>query len=195
VWVPDELGHAAALDLVLRELDLPLVEARPPQSVPVHNRVAGLLGRLSAHFYEMVAMAYHTIGAVNERLAFGAYTRIAEILDELGEHPIAETLFSPMRRDESMHLGYYRTYARQLRHRLAPWQLALVRALVVHTYAPVGAGMKRDKPLFADTLRALEDDPENPSIALAVQDIADELLAKDGTTLPPFAREAMRACL
>jgi hypothetical protein len=195
VWVPDELGHAEALARLLRALDLPPVEPRPADAVPIHNRVAGFLGRRSRHAYEMVSMTYHTIGAINERLALGAYGRIAEILDELGERPLIDAMFGPMRRDESMHLGYYRTYARQLRHRLKPWQLTLVRTLIVHTYAPVGAGERRDKPLFGETLRVLELDPDNPTIATAAHDIATELIAKEGRTLPPFALKAMRACL
>jgi hypothetical protein len=195
VWVPDELGHAEALGRLLRGLDLPPVDPRAADSVPVHNRVAGLLGRLSLRAYEIVSMTYHSIGAINERLALGAYTRIAEILDELGERPLVHAMFGPMRRDESMHLGYYRTYARQQRHRLKPWQLTLVRALIVNTYAPVGAGMKRDKPLFGDALRVLDDDPHNPAVAAAVHDIANELIAREGQSLPPFALTAMRACL
>lgn len=195
VWVPDELGHAEALSRLLRALGLSTVEPRPADAVPFHNRVAGRLGRQSRHAYEMVSMTYHTIGAMNERLALGAYGRIAEILHELGERHLVDAMFGPMRRDESMHLGYYRTYARQLRPRLKSWQLALVRALIVHTYAPVGAGEKRDKALFGETLRVLELDPENPSVATAAHDIATELIAKEGRTLPPFALKAMRACL
>ena len=195
VWVPDELGHAEALNRLLRALDLLAVEPRPADSVPFHNRVAGLLGRRSRHAYEMVSMTYHTIGAINERLALGAYGRIAEILHELGERPLVDAMFGPMRRDESMHLGYYRTYARQLRLRLKPWQLALVRTLIVHTYAPVGAGERRDKALFGDALRVLELDPENPTVASAAHEIAIELIAREGQPLPPFALKAMRACL
>ena len=193
--MPDELGHAEALGRLLVALDLPAVEPRPADTVPIHNRIAGLLGRHSRHAYEMVSMTYHTIGAINERLAFGAYSRIAEILDELGERPLVDAMFGPMRRDESMHLGYYRTYARQLRHRLKPWQLALVRTLIVHTYTPVGAGERRDKALFGDTLRVLELDPENPTVASAAHEIANELIAREGQSLPPFALKAMRACL
>ena len=195
VWVPDELGHADALERLLRRIGLAPVGHRSAQSVPLHNRVAGLLGRLSIHAYEMVSMTYHTIGAINERLALAAYGRIAEILDELGERPLVDHMFGPMRHDESMHLGYYRTYARQLRHHLAPWQLALVRALIVHTYAPVGAGLKRDKALFGETLRALDTDPQNPTVAGLVHDIANELLATHDRPVPPFALKAMRACL
>lgn len=58
-----------------------------------------------------------------------------------------------------------------------PWQLRVVRGLIVHTYAPVGAGRRSDRPLFGRALVALEDDPENPAIADAVDAIARDLLA------------------
>ena len=77
--------------------------------------------------------------------------------------------------------------------RLKPWQLTLVRALIVHTYAPVGAGERRDKALFGETLRVLELDADNPTVASAAHEIANELIAREGQTLPPFALKAMRA--
>jgi hypothetical protein len=194
-WVPDELGHAEAQEVLLTHLDLPLQEPRLDDAVPAHNGVAGLLGRLSRSAYEMTSMAYHAIGAINERLASAAYSRMAEILEEMGETRLAGTLFRPMRRDESLHLGYYRTYARQLRSRLAWWQLTAVRALIVQTYAPVGAGDRADKPLFGEALEVLEDDPENPAVAHAVHDIAHELLARTDRQLPPFVLQAMQSCL
>jgi hypothetical protein len=195
VWVPDELGHAAAQDLLLRALGLPIDEPRGAGAVPVHNRIAGRLGRMSSRAYEMVSMTYHAIGAINERMAMGAYGRMAEIATELGENEVAEVLLEPLRRDESGHLGYYRAYARQLRSRLADWQLAVVRTFIVATYAPVGAGEHADKAPFGRVLAALEDDPENPSIGGAVHDIAAELLAQPGHHLKPFVVRAMRRCV
>ena len=195
VWVPDERGHGEALERLLKTLGLPAYVPRGEEVVPLHNRIAGRLGRLSGHAYEMVAMTYHTIGALNERLAMGAYGQLATVASELGEDELVETLFSPLRRDESAHLGYYRTYARQLRPRLRRWQLAVVRALIVHTYAPVGAGCAPDKAPFGRVLIELENDPENPSIAELVHDIASELLARPNTTLPPFVHRALRGCL
>jgi hypothetical protein len=195
VWVPDELGHGDAQEMLLRHLDLPVFDPRGADVVPLHNRIAGFLGRLSRHAYEMVSMTYHTIGAINERLAMGAYGQMATIAAEVGESELAQKLFTHLRRDESGHLGYYRAYARQLRPRLKAWQLAVVRALIVHTYAPVGAGCAPDKAPFGRVLMLLEDDPEDPSVAGAVQDIAQELLAKPGTELPPFVLGAMHDCV
>lgn len=196
VWVPDERGHGTALEILLGRLGLPTYEPRPSDTVPPHNRVAGVLGRLSANAYEMVSLTYHAIGAINERLAMAAYTRMAEICRELDQHDLADTLLVPMRRDESLHLGYYRTYARQLRHRMSSWKLAAVRLLIVHTYSPVGAGQKPDKAPLGEVLFELEHDPENPSVAEAVQAVADELLAKrDGDALPPFVRTNLLQCL
>ena len=195
VWVPDELGHAAAQAILLERLQLPVYEARPADAAPIYNRIAGALGRISACTAEMVSLAYHSIGAINERLAMAAYGRMAEVADEIGEHELTQALFAPMRRDESAHLGYYRAHARQLGPCLAPWQRRLVRSVVVHTYAPVGARRPSDKAPFGRALAELEKDPQNPSIAPAVHQIAVELLAAPDQPMPPFVARSMRRCL
>lgn len=164
-------------------------------SVPITLPFAGLLGRRSARVYEVVSMIYHTIGAMNERLALGAYTEMGRVATNLGEIELATVLFGHLRRDESAHLGYYRTYARQLRNQLAPWQLAAARTIIVNTYAPVGAGDEKDKPLFGRVLTALEDDRANPRAAALLQAIAEELLARPGTSLPPFVATSLGQCL
>jgi hypothetical protein len=195
VWVPDELGHAAAQAVLLDRLQLPVYEARPADEAPLFYRFVGAVGRISARTADMVSLAYHSIGAINERLAMAAYGRMAEIADEIGEHELTQALFAPMRRDESAHLGYYRAHARRLGPYLAPWQRRLVRSVVVHTYAPVGARRPNDKAPFGRTLVELEQDPRHPSIAPAVQQIAVELLAAPDQPLPPFVARSMRHCL
>ena len=104
---------------------------------------------------------------MNERLAFSAYERMSEVLVELGEQALVETLMKPLRRDESAHLGYYRTAARDLRDRLDRWQLFVARNVIAHTYSPVGAGAPRDRPAFGATIRALgdSDDARRPGPA------------------------------
>ncbi len=194
-WVPDELGHAASQEVLLRALDLPTYEARDADHVPVHNRIAGTLARLSDRAYDIVSMTYHTVGSLNERLAMGAYRRMAEIAAELDEPELVDHLLKPTARDEAFHLGYYRTYALQLRARLAPWQQAAVRALICNTYLPVGAGGKDDRAPFGEVVIALEDDPDNPSIADTVHDIAQDLLARDHDDLPRFAHRALARCV
>jgi hypothetical protein len=194
-WMPDELGHARAQDELLRALDLPVYESRPIDHVPFHNRVAGVLGNLSTHVYEVVSMIYHSVGAINERLAMGAYRQMTATMQELGEDELADVLMNPMRRDEAAHLGYYRTYAKQLRPRLRSWQLAIVRNVIVHTYAPVGAGKAHDKAPMGHALDAMQLDPHDRVFGAAVEEIADELLAKPGRSLPPFVQNSLQRCV
>ena len=191
VWTPDEQGHALALERLLVTLDIepfPLPEDEP---VPIHNRVAGLLGRMSRRMHETVELVYHSVGAMNERLAFSAYERMADILTELGEHGLSDTLLKPLRRDESAHLGYYRTAARDLRDRLDAWQIAVARNLITHTYSPVGAGEAKDKPAFGATLEALG---ENREIVDRVQVLAESLLSVDERRLRPFVQRSFERC-
>jgi hypothetical protein len=194
VWVPDEQGHGEAQARLARHVGLQPYVPRPEDAVPLHNRGAGFLARLLPRVKSMVEMTYHTIGAINERLALEAYRRMATILEHLGEHEMAATLMVPMRNDEAAHLSYYRTYARQLRPTLAAWQLAVVRGLIVHTYAPVGAGERHDKAPLGRALLQLESDPDDPGIAVSVQSIAEELLA-DGAELRPFVRRSLLHCV
>jgi len=191
VWQPDEQGHALALERLLVTLDLEPVPLPQDEPVPVHNRLAGVLGSLSARMHETVELIYHSVGAMNERLAFSAYERMAVVLAELGEQGLVDTLMRPLRRDESAHLGYYRTAARDLRDRVDRWQLAIARGIITHTYAPVGAGAPADKPAFAATLRALGDDRE---LVDRVQLLAEGLLSVEERRLRPFVRRSFDRC-
>ena len=195
VWTPDEQGHALALERLLAELDIEPFPLPQDEPVPFHNRLAGLLGKMSVRMHETVELVYHSIGAMNERLAFSAYERMSEILTELGEHGLADTLLKPLRRDESAHLGYYRTAARELRDRLDRWQIAVARNIITHTYSPVGAGEKKDKPAFAATLRSLGGDGEQSDLVDRVQQIAESLLSVDERKLRPFVQKSFDRCL
>jgi len=195
VWTPDEQGHALALERLLRALDLEPFPLPQDEPVPVHNRLAGRLGSMSKRMHETVELVYHAIGAMNERLAFSAYERTSEILSELGEHGLVDTLFKPLRRDESAHLGYYRTVARDLRDRLDRWQIAVARNVITHTYSPVGAGEKKDKPAFAATLRSLGDGGDPADLVDRVQLIAESLLSIDERELRPFVQRSFDRCM
>jgi len=149
---------------------------------------------VSTRMHETVELVYHSVGAMNERLAFSAYERMSEILTGLGEHGLVDTLMKPLRRDESAHLGYYRTAARELRDRLDRWQLAVARAVITHTYAPVGAGEAKDRPAFGATLRALGDADASRDLVDRVQLIAESLLSVDERTLRPFVQRSFDRC-
>lgn len=192
VWTPDEQGHAIALDRLLVALEIEPCPLPQDEPVPIHNQLAGLLGRMSERMHETVELVYHAIGSMNERLAFSAYERMSEVLTELGEHGLVETLLKPLRRDESAHLGYYRTAARDLRDRLDRWQLAVARLVITHTYSPVGAGDAKDKPAFGATLRSLG---EHGDIVDRVQLLAESLLSVDERRLRPFVQRSFDRCL
>jgi hypothetical protein len=192
VWTPDEVGHGEAQSRLMRAIDLEPAEARTDDWLASH--VAGLASRSSRRLHEIVLMLYHTVGAMNEKLAMSAYQQMARIAADIDEPELADVLFSPMRRDESLHLGYYRTYARELSRQLRPWQRNLVRWVVVQTYAPVGARRPKHKATLGRTIAALGEDPGNPEIAALIQAIAQEVLDKDGPELAPFARSAFVRC-
>ena len=192
VWQPDEQGHALALERLLVQLDLEPVPLPADEPVPLHNRLAGVLGTMSERMHETVELIYHTVGAMNERLAFSAYERMSDVLTELGEHGLVDTLMRPLRRDESAHLGYYRTAARDLRDRLDRWQLAAARTVITRTYSPVGAGAEADKPAFGATIRALGDDRD---LVDRVQLLAESLLSVEERRLRPFVRRSFDRCL
>jgi hypothetical protein len=192
VWQPDEQGHARALERLLVELDLEPSPLPDDEPVPLHNRLAGVLGSVSTRTHQTVELIYHAVGAMNERLAFSAYERMSEVLVELGEHGLVDTLMKPLRRDESAHLGYYRTAARELRDRLDRWQLFVARNVIAWTYAPVGAGAPQDRPAFGATIRALGDaDP----LVDRVQLLAESLLSVDERPLRPFVKASFDRCL
>jgi len=192
IWQPDEQGHARALERLLVEIDIEPVPLPEDEPVPIHNRVAGRLGSASLRVHETVELIYHTIGAMNERLAFSAYEHMSEVLVELGEHGLVDTLMKPLRRDESAHLGYYRTAARDLRDRLDRWQVFVARNVIAWTYSPVGAGAPADRPAFGATIRALGDaDP----LVDRVQLLAESLLSVDERRLRPFVRASFERCL
>jgi hypothetical protein len=44
-------------------------------------------------------------------------------------------------------------------------------------------------------LNALQDDPHDPTFATAVEEIADELLAKPGKPLAPFVHRSLQRCV
>ena len=119
---------------------------RPTRSLPIHNQLAKLLGRLSQRAHEVVELIWSASGAMNEHLAMSAYREMGIVVDELGERSLYETLFKRLRTHEAAHKGFYAAYAREVAQGMHRWQRRLARAIIVHTYAPVGAGARVDKP-------------------------------------------------
>lgn len=96
-------------------------------------------------------MVYLSRGAMHERLTKQGYDLMSDRLTDLGELAIRDTMIKPILRQEAYHLGYYIAAAKQHSAGLNPWQKYAARKLSVATYAPVGAGAKKDKPDFGHT--------------------------------------------
>ena len=193
VWTVDEIGHGHALAALMRQLDLAPTPVVDP-SVPVHNHLIGAVTRLSRTMHEVAEAVWATAGTMNEHLAMTAYVRMDEILRDLDERALHETLFRTLRADESAHKSFYSAYASDVMGRMQHWQRRLVRLIVEHTYMPVGAGSKRDRPAFARTVGALVGDDWDDRIVTPIQQIAERLL-DEGHELDPFVRRAVMKCL
>jgi hypothetical protein len=192
IWTDDETTHGRALALLLDELGLPAYQPTSSR-LPPHNHIANVLGRLSSKAHHIIELIWATQGAMNEHLAMTAYSRMAEICHELGEVHVRDTLFRRLRAHEAAHKSFYAAHARAVAARMTDRQRNVARFIVVKTYAPVGAGAKRDKPAFGKTLTDLSGGEWGGEIADPVQHIAERLLA-DGEPLEPFVRDALAAC-
>lgn len=193
VWTADEVGHGLALAELMRMLGLtPTPEADP--TLPLHNHLVGVLARMSPRMHEVVESVWATAGAMNEHLAMTAYARMDEILRARHERALHETLFRKLRAHESAHKSFYAAYASEVMGSTRPWQRRLVRLIVEHTYKPVGAGAKRDRPAFARTVDALAGDEWETALATPVQQVAERLL-NEGREMDPFVRRAVLDCL
>ena len=193
VWTVDEVGHGRALAELMRQLGLDSAPESEP-SIPIHNHLVGAVARMSRPMHEVAEAVWATAGAMNEHLAMTAYARIDEILRELNEHALHETLFRILRAHESAHKSFYAAYATETMGRMQRWQRRLVRLVVQHTYMPVGAGSKHDRPAFARTVDALVGERWDERIANPIQRIAERLL-NDGGEMDPFVRRAVVKCL
>jgi hypothetical protein len=193
VWTADEVGHGLALAQLMRLLGLtPTPDSEP--TLPIHNHLIGVLGRMSSRMHEVVEAVWSTAGAMNEHLAMAAYARMDEMLRERDERALHETLFRRLRAHESAHKSFYAAYSSDMMTRMRPWQRRLARLIVHHTYKPVGAGARRDRPAFARTVDALAGDKWEATLVTPVQQVAERLL-NEGREMDPFVRRAVLNCL
>jgi len=193
VWTADEVGHGLALAQLMRLLGLtPTPDSDP--TLPFHNHLVGAMSRMSSRMHQVVEAVWGTAGAMNEHLAMAAYARMDAMLRERNEQALHETLFRRLRAHESAHKSFYAAYAADVMARMLPWQRRLVRLIVHHTYKPVGAGSKRDRPAFARTVRALAGDDWEVTLVTPVQQVAERLL-NEGHEMDRFVRRAVLNCL
>ncbi len=192
VWLPQEAQHG----LILDELQVRL--GRPPaktdlSTVSAKIRVVGALAHVAA-FQGVVRMLYYLTGMTTERTALLAYHKLYDGVVELGETAVAETVITPIRKQEPGHYAFYQLSARALWEQLAPWQQWLVRRLRSASFAPVGAGSPEQRADVGDMMIALglDNRAEAESFSEQVGRVEQDLLgaAGSGLRVPPYITRA-----
>jgi hypothetical protein len=153
VWQPQEAQHG----LILDELQVRLGQSPADTdltTVSAKIRVIGALAHIAA-FQDVVRMLYYLTGMTTERSALLAYHQLYDGLVELGESAVAETVITPIRRQEPGHYAFYQMSARALWEQLSGWQRWLVRHLRTISFSPVGANSDEQRADVGDMMMAL----------------------------------------
>jgi hypothetical protein len=192
VWQPQEAQHG----LILDELQVRI--GRPPTdadltSVSAKIRVVGAFAHIAA-FQDVVRMLYYLTGMTTERSALLAYHRLYDGVVELGETAVADTIITPIRRQEPGHYAFYQMSARALWRQLAPWQRWLVRHLRTISFSPVGASTDEQRADVGEMMIALGLDQREQAETFAEQVARverDLLWARErGMRVPPYIARA-----
>lgn len=194
VWGPQEAQHG----LILDELQVRI--GRPPAvtdltTVSVKLRVLGALAHLEP-VHDVVRMLYYLTGMSTERSALLAYHRLHDGLSEIGESAVADTIITPIRRQEPGHYAFYQLSAQRHWASLARWQRWLVRHLRALSFSPVGAGTAEQKADVGDMMISLGIGSAAAAAEFAEQVARverDLLFARDrGLRVPPYIAAAFR---
>lgn len=193
VWQPQELQHGLALDRLQQDLGLPAAE--PDLELSARMRLLGKLAHLRP-IQEIIRLLYFLTGASTERQAVLAYNTINRGLLEMDERAIADTLITPIKRQEPGHFAFYRMSATAMIQQgvLRPWQLFLARVLRGVSFAPVGANTKEQWADYGGVVRTLGMDEDHEAYATEVGRVEAQLLwaHRKGMTVPPYVLKALR---
>lgn len=193
VWHPQELHHGLALDRL--QQDLGLTAAAPDLEVSAGMRILGALAHLRP-VQDIVRLLYYLTGASTERQAVLAYNTLNAGLLDMGERAIADTLITPIKRQEPGHFAFYRMSAtHMIQHGvLRPWQLFLARVLRKRTFAPVGARSREQWADYGGVVTALGMDAQERAYAAEVGRVEAQLLWAHhrGMDVPPYVLDALR---
>jgi hypothetical protein len=196
LWSAQEVAHSAVFDALRAELGLESVVSASPTSASPFFRSIGALVECdgSGWLYAVLKLVYLARGAMHEHLTCDAYRRLGNRFGELGEVALARTITDPIRRQEAVHLGYYRLAARLQRDQMSATQVAWARTISAWSYAPVGASRRHRRPTCGRVFERVAGDGMEDALA-PVQAIAEGLLGNGSNPLPPFVSRAMNRCL
>ena len=192
VWQPQEIRHGLILDRLQVVLGRP---ATTPDrdSIGAKLRVLGALAHLAV-FQDVCRMLYYLTGMATERSAVLAYNLLHTGVASLGERAVAETVITPIRRQEPAHYAFYQLSARGLWTELAGWQRWLVRTMRRASFAPVGANNDRQTADFGDVMTTLGIDRDSDDFAREISRVERDLLwaRQHGLKVPDYVLRAFR---
>lgn len=190
VWQPQEIRHGEILDELQTRIGRP--PATPDRDhVSARLKVLGALGRIDA-VQDVSRMLYYLTGLSTERSAVLAYNLLHDGVSEMGEEAVAQTVITPIRRQEPGHYAFYTMSARSLAAELAPWQLWLVRTLRRASYGPVGVNDDEQRADFGDVMIRLGVDDDPGSFVESISRVEHELLwaRSRGMAVPDYVARA-----
>ena len=139
-WAWEEQWHGVALAKVLEAHGETAGNERisaTRRALGFKDRVAPLLNTLGSVLARRDFVAVHmTWGALNEWSTQAGYARLADLED----HPVLTELLERIQRQESRHIAFYATEARE-RLAASPRAQRLVRLALDKLWAPVGSGV------------------------------------------------------
>jgi hypothetical protein len=197
VWQPQEAMHGRILDELQTRLGSPPAAANL-EDVSLNVRLFGALAHLDP-VQDVVRMLYYLTGMTTERSALLSYHLLHDGLVELGESAIAQTIITPIRRQEPGHYAFYQMSCRALWAQLDRWQQWLVRRLRAASFAPVAADGPSHLADVGDMMSQLgvHSADQVSSFAEQVSRVERDLLfARDkGLRVPPYIARSFSECL
>ena len=194
VWAPQEAQHGRILD----ELQMRIGRAPATADLDTVSTKIRVLGAL-AHFapvHDIVRMLYYLTGMSTERSALLAYHRLHDGLVAMGEDAVADTVVTPIRRQEPGHYAFYQMSARRHWQSLTRWQRWLVHRLRALSFSPVGANSTEQKADLGDMMLSLGIDGPLAAAEFAAQvaHVERDLLIERqrGLAVPPYIARAFR---
>ncbi|TCO37639.1 hypothetical protein EV646_12326 [Kribbella antiqua] len=196
VWSPQELQHGILLDAVQQGFGM--TPATMDLDVSAKIRLVGALSHLPG-MLAVIRLLYYLTGAATERSAVIAYSRLAEGLRTMGELAIAETVISPIKRQEPGHFAFYRLSAQVLvgEEGLNAWQLHLARILRRRSFHLVGVNNRRQLADFGDVAHDLDIDRDLLEVTQQVSLVERELLwaQHQGMKVPSYILTALEEAI
>jgi len=197
VWQPQEAMHGRILDELQTRL------GSPPAAVDVDTislkiRLLGALAHLEP-VQDVVRMLYYLTGMTTERSALLSYHLLNDGLVEMGETALAQTVITPIRRQEPGHYAFYQMSCRALWSKLDRWQQWLVRRLRALSFAPVAANTPAQlaEVGLAMSQLGVHDAAGLESFAEQVSRVERDLLFAEqrGLRVPPYVARSFNECL